>query len=210
MSIRKLFQRGGALSHNPSHSANAAQPVLEARPETSEAARAFEAEFGVPAEQARLLTSDAALADFFREAHRAHSQPKALANWITTELLRELKERTVAELPFSGQALGELIQLLDSQVISTTTAKEVFAQMLASGATPASIVKERGLGRIGDDAQLKPLIETVLAAHPEHVSKYRAGQIGLLGALVGQVMKKTGGRADAQRVSELLKQILAS
>ncbi len=185
-------------------------PVAEGRPETSEAARAFEAEFGVSAEQARLLTSDKALADFFREAHRAHSQPKALANWITTELLRELKERSVAELPFSGQALGELLQLLDSQVISTTTAKEVFAEMLTSGATPASIVKERGLGRIGDDAQLEPLILAVLAAHPEHVAKYRAGQTGLLGALVGQVMKKTGGRADAQRVNALLEQMLSS
>jgi glutaminyl-tRNA synthetase len=184
--------------------------VAEPRPEASEAARAFEAEFGVPAEQARLLTSDTALADFFRDAHRVHSQPKALANWITTELLRELKERLVADLPFSGQALGELIQLLDSQVISTTTAKEVLAEMLASGASPASIVKERGLGRIGDDAQLQPLIEAVLLAHPEHVAKYKAGQTGLLGALVGQVMRKTGGRADAQRVNELLKQRLSS
>jgi glutaminyl-tRNA synthetase len=178
------------------------------RAEPSEAARAFETEFEVSSEQARLLTADPALALFFREAHAVHPKPKALANWIATELLRELKERNIAELPFAGAALGELISLLDAREISTTAAKEVFAEMLASGKAPMSIVSERGLGRIADDAQLKPVVLAVLAEHPDHVAKYKAGQRGLLGALVGQVVRKTGGRADAQRVSQLLEQLL--
>jgi glutaminyl-tRNA synthetase len=179
------------------------------RAEPSQAARAFETEFGVSAEQARLLTADAALAVFFREAHAVHPQPKALANWIVTELLRELKERKVSDLPFTGPALGELLALLDSRQISATAAKDVFAEMLISGKAPKIIVQERGLGGIADDAQLEPVLLAVLAEHPDHVAKFKAGQRGLLGALVGQVMRKTGGRADARRVSQLLEQLLA-
>src|SRR5690606_35453666 len=74
------------------------------RAEPSEAARAFETEFEVSPEQARLLSADPALALFFREAHAVHPRPKALANWIATELLRELKERSIADLPFAGAA----------------------------------------------------------------------------------------------------------
>jgi glutaminyl-tRNA synthetase len=176
----------------------------------SDAAQAFAAEFGVSAEQARLLTADPALTAFFREAHAVHPVAKTLSNWITTELLRELKERSIAELGFSGGALGELVALLDSQAISTTAAKEVLSEMLLSGRAPASIVAERGLGRLGNDEQLRPLIVAVLEERPDYVAKYKAGQLGLLGALVGQVMRKSGGRADAQRVNELLKQLLSS
>ncbi len=178
------------------------------RSEPSVAARALEAELGVSSEQARLLTHDEALTTFFREAYAVHPQAKSVANWITTELLRELKERKVSELPFTGSALGELVSLVDSQAISTTAAKEVFGEMLRSGAAPGSVVEQRGLGRIADDAQLEPIVRAVLAEHPEHVAKYKAGQLGLLGALVGQVMRKTGGRADAPRVNELLEQLL--
>jgi glutaminyl-tRNA synthetase len=179
------------------------------RAEPSQAARAFETEFGVSAEQARLLTADPALAVFFRQAHAVHPQPRALANWIATELLRELKERKVGELPFTGPALGELLLLLDSRQISATAAKDVFAEMLVSGKAPKRIVEERGLGGIADEAQLEPVLLAVLAEHPDHVAKFKAGQRGLLGALVGQVMRKTGGRADARRVSQLLEQLLA-
>lgn len=186
------------------------RPAAAPRAELSPAARALEAEFGLSSEQARLLTADAALTALFRDALAVHAEPRSVANWITTELLRELKERSVSDLPFSGQALGELLALLDAQSISTTAAKEVFAEMLASGTSPASIVAERRLGRIGDDSTLAPVVDAVIAAHPDHVAKYKAGQLGLLGALVGQVMKKTGGRADAQRVNALLKQRLSS
>jgi glutaminyl-tRNA synthetase len=203
-------ERGVAAEHKRDAPKEPSPQSHGIRTEQSQAAQAFEAEFGVSAEQARLLTADPALTAFFREAHAVHPAPKALSNWITTELLRELKERSITELGFSGAALGELLALLDSQKISTTAAKDVFAEMLVSGRAPSSIVAERGLGRLGDDADLRPVISAVLAERPDYVAKYKAGQLGLLGALVGQVMRKTGGRADAQRVNELLKQLLSS
>jgi aspartyl-tRNA(Asn)/glutamyl-tRNA(Gln) amidotransferase subunit B len=127
---------------------------------------------------------------------------------MTTELLRELKGRDVDALPISGRSLGQLVQLLETGAVSGAAAKEVFAEMVQSGEAPGEIVAARGLARMGDDGELVSVVEAVLADHPDHVAKYRGGQQGLLGALIGQVMKRTRGRADAKRVSELLRERL--
>jgi glutaminyl-tRNA synthetase len=175
----------------------------------SEDALRLQSEFQLSPEQARLLGQSAELARFYRDAVERHAEPKAVANWVTTEVLRELKERSVGELPFGGTAIGELVGLLDGGHISTTAAKEVFALMLRGEGAPAAIVEARGLGKLNDQAALAGEVERVLAQHPEHVQKYKAGQAGLFGFLVGQVMRATGGRADAKLVNTLVRDTLA-
>jgi glutaminyl-tRNA synthetase len=182
------------------------RPAAEA--ELGEAAGRLQADFALSHEQARLLGQSPELTAFYRDAVRVHADAKAVANWVTTEVLRELKERSVSELPFSGAAIGELVRLLESEAISTTTAKDVFALMLKGEGSPEELVKARGLGRITDEQELARVVDQVLAQHPDHVKKYKAGQTGLLGALVGQVMRATGGRADAKRVNALMLQSL--
>ena len=133
-----------------------------------------------------------------------------------------LKERTVSELPFGGAAIGELVELLATGGITTTAAKEVFALMLKGEGAPAQIVEARGLGKLSDQAALARTVESVLSQHPvavrlpslerqhpDHVQKYKAGPSGLLGFLVGQVMRATGGRADAKQVNALVRDTLA-
>lgn len=183
-------------------------PKASATRELSPEARAFASEFSLTEEAARLLTRDPAVTSRFREGLTAGASARALANWFTTELLRELKDRPVDALPFTGRNLGELVKLTEDGAISNAAAKEVFTEMLASGAAPQQVVADRGLSRLNDDSQLLPIVDAVLADHPEHVAKYRGGQHGLLGALIGQVMRRTRGRADAPRVDELLRKRL--
>jgi glutaminyl-tRNA synthetase len=172
-------------------------------------ASALQTEFQLTHEQARLLGQSPELVRFYRDAVSRHADAKLVANWVTTEVLRELKERTVSNLPFDGAAIGELVELLAGDRITTTAAKEVFALMLKGEGAPARIVEARGLGKLSDQAALARTVESVLSQHPDHVQKYKAGQSGLLGFLVGQVMRATGGRADAKQVNTLVRDTLA-
>jgi Asp-tRNA(Asn)/Glu-tRNA(Gln) amidotransferase B subunit len=131
---------------------------------------------------------------FYRDAVGRHADAKQVANWVTTEVLRELKERTVSELPFGGVAIGELVELLAADRITTTAAKEVFALMLKAEGPPARIVEARGLGKLSDQAALARTVESVLSQHPDHVQKYKAGQTGLLGFLVNTLVRDTLSR----------------
>jgi glutaminyl-tRNA synthetase len=175
----------------------------------SKEAAELQSQFELSHEQARLLGQSAELSRFYREAVARHADAKAVANWVTTEVLRELKERSVGDLPFAGDAVGELVELLGTGRISTTAAKDVFTSMLKGEGSPTRIVEARGLGKLNDQATLVRAIESVLSQHPEHVQKYKAGQSGLLGFLVGQVMRATGGRADAKQVNVLVRDTLA-
>jgi glutaminyl-tRNA synthetase len=163
---------------------------------------------GLAPEQADVLTGDLAVAHFFDAALAVHDNPKAIANWIANEVLRELKGRTVDELAFDGADLGELVKLLDAKTISTAAAKTVFARMLAEGGHPREIVAALGLDeKMGED-ELIAAIAQVLAKLPDKVAEYRAGKTSLLGMFTGQVLKATGGKADPQQVQELLRQQL--
>jgi glutaminyl-tRNA synthetase len=159
----------------------------------------------LPEPQADLLTGDLAVAHFFEAAVGAHDNPTGIANWITTEVMRELKDRPIEELPFGGEKLGDLVALIDSERISGRIAKEVFAAMLEGGGDPREIVRERGLEQITDRGALEPIIDALLAAHPDKVEEYRGGRDGLLGFFVGQVMRKTGGTANPELVQQLVR-----
>jgi glutaminyl-tRNA synthetase len=184
--------------------ARAANPELAARYER------YLTELALPEEQADVLTGDPAVADFFAAALHTHNSPKSVANWVVNDVLREVKERPISALPFTSAQLGTLVALVDQGVITTTAAKEVFAELAMSGEDPQAIVERRGLRQVTDPATLAPVIEAVIAANAEKAAQYRAGKSGLLGFFVGQVVKQSGGKANPQLVQDLVKNRLGS
>ena len=127
---------------------------------------------------------------------------------MLNEVLREVKEGSLAGLPFDGAALAKLVALVDNNTISTAAAKDVFAEMMHSGGDPAAIVERKGLQQISDAGALTPLIAQVIAANAAKAEEYRSGKTGLLGFFIGQVMRKTQGKANPQLVQELVQKQL--
>ncbi|GIV76831.1 MAG: hypothetical protein KatS3mg050_1225 [Litorilinea sp.] len=123
--------------------------------------------------------------------------------------MRELKGRSLDQLPVRPEQMGQLVALIDREVISTTAAKEVFAEMLTTGEDPQAIVQRRGLQQITDAEALAPLVQQVIQANPDKVAQYRGGKTGLMGFFVGQVMRQTQGKANPQLVQQLLQEKLA-
>ncbi len=156
---------------------------------------------GLSESEAQALEGDGALYGFYRDALATHDNPKGVAGWVVTEVAREAK---AGGLRFGPQAIGGLVALIDAGTITPAIAKQVFAELVASGGDPAAIVEARGLAPITDEGRLQALIDGVLAAHPDKVDAYKGGRHGLLGFFVGQVMQTTSGRADAQKVKGLL------
>jgi aspartyl-tRNA(Asn)/glutamyl-tRNA(Gln) amidotransferase subunit B len=122
------------------------------------------------------------------------------------ELQRVLREQDadVTTTLVTPERLGELLDLLAAGTISATAAKDVLAELATSDASARTIVERKGLGQVSDTAELEGAVAKVVAANPDLVAKYRGGKTGVLGALVGQVMRETGGRANPQVVRELL------
>lgn len=166
----------------------------------------FIREFGLPEYDAGLLTSQRGIADFFEEGVRAGGAPKALSNWIMGELTRLLKERRmeIYDVPFPAASLAKLVSMVESGMISGTSAKKVFEEMLISGKNPDVTVKELGLEIVRDEEELAGIIRKVLEENPRSVSDFKSGKEKALGFLMGQLMRKTGGRADPNVAKELL------
>jgi len=184
--------------------------VRAGQPELAVRLTRYTTELGLPFEDADVLTGDLALAQFFEDALAVHANAKNVANWVLNEVLRELKENPIDSLRFTGSQLGQLVALVDDNTISSAAAKEVFAELMSQGGEPKAIVEARGLQQVSDEAQLRPLIERVIAANAEKAAQYRAGKSGLLGFFVGQVMRQTGGKANPQVVQALVQQQLAA
>jgi aspartyl-tRNA(Asn)/glutamyl-tRNA(Gln) amidotransferase subunit B len=172
----------------------------------------FASAYGLPPHDADLLTSDRALADYYEEAVRLHPNGKALANWIGSELLRELAgdPAAVTSCPIRPAHLARLVALVDDGTISGKIAKGVFERMARTGDDPEAIVRREGLRQVADEPTLSGVVAQVLAAHPAVVADYRKGKTQSLAFLVGQVMKATQGKANPQAVNRLLLDRLAS
>jgi aspartyl-tRNA(Asn)/glutamyl-tRNA(Gln) amidotransferase subunit B len=173
----------------------------------------FIEQHSLPPADALLLTGDRELADYYEAAVAAlPGSPKALANWVMTEFLREIKERkadvraAAAALP--AARLAALVGLVDAGKLSSSAAKEVFAAVWGSGEEPAAALDRLGLGQVSDLSQIEAWVEEVVRDHPSQVAQYRAGKTQLLGFLVGQVMKRSGGRAEPKSVQQIVRQAL--
>ncbi len=183
----------------------------EARASDPELAARFErdvSELGLPEEDADLLAGDVAVAELFEGALAVHDSPQGVANWIVNELLRELKDKEMESLPIGGKEIGRLVALVEDGTISGRTAKDVFARLVREGGDPREIVRAEGVEQISDPAELRAIVEGAIDGHPEQAARYRAGQSGLLGFFVGQVMRETGGRANPEVVQRLVREKL--
>jgi aspartyl-tRNA(Asn)/glutamyl-tRNA(Gln) amidotransferase subunit B len=138
--------------------------------------------------------------------------PKLVAAWVMGELQRDLREfgHTMASSPVGPERLGQLLDLLAAGAVSATAAKDVLAEMFTSEASPATIVERKGLAQISDSGELEAVVARVVAANPDLAEKFRGGKRGVLGAMVGQVMRETRGRANPKLVSDLLERAIGS
>jgi aspartyl-tRNA(Asn)/glutamyl-tRNA(Gln) amidotransferase subunit B len=177
-------------------------------PELPAARRArFSTEYGLSAYDADLLTQGRGLADYFETATKDYAQPKAVANWVLNELLREIPaddDGAIAASPISPAKLAELLRLVDDGTISGRIAKDVFEKMYRSGESARAIVAREGLQQVADAGALGAVVDQVLAANPKVVDDWKGGKKAAMGFLVGQVMKSTEGRANPALVNKLL------
>jgi aspartyl-tRNA(Asn)/glutamyl-tRNA(Gln) amidotransferase subunit B len=173
----------------------------------------FVSQYGLPAADAQLLTGARELAEYYESAVAAlPASPKAIANWVMTEVLRELKERKAEIAAATGAMpparLAALVALVDAGKLSSSAAKEVFVAIWESGEEPEAAMERLGLGQISDTSQIESWVEEVVRDHPAQVAQLRAGKAQVIGFLVGQVMKRSGGRADPKSVQQLLRQVV--
>lgn len=179
----------------------------------------FKHEYDLPEYDAKILTESKEIADYFEESLKHHNNPKTTSNWIMTEVLRELKEEGISDnskmsserrFPTTPKRLAELISLIDKGAISGKIAKDVFANMVATGKKAQEIVKEKGMEQISDQSEIEKIVLETLKKHPDEISRYKAGDQKLMGFFVGQVMKATQGKANPRIVNETLRKVLSS
>ncbi len=168
--------------------------------------------YGLSAYDVSILTSSPEYLAFFDRCVAAFAQPKAVANWMMGELNKFLNQSNlqITECRFSPEHLAELLKMIDEGAVSGKMAKDIFAEMFASGKPAAQIVKEKGLAQISDQDTLIAMIEEVLKANPKVVEDYRGGKQKAAGFLVGQIMKATKGQANPTLVNQLIDKCLSA
>ena len=164
------------------------------------------ANFGLSSTDAQYMTNDKDTSDYFEKVVAAGADPKASVNWIMGEFASQLSNAgiEIAKAPVTPENLDKLLALIAKGTISGKIAKKVFAEMWKDGADPEEIVKAQGLVQISDTGALKELVVKVIANNPKAVEDFKAGKKKAVGALVGQIMKETKGKANPKVINELL------
>jgi aspartyl-tRNA(Asn)/glutamyl-tRNA(Gln) amidotransferase subunit B len=174
----------------------------------------FESEYSLPAYDAGVLTAAREVADYFEAAATGSGDPKAASNWVMNEVLRKVNEAgspdepALARCKVAPASLAELIRLVDSGVLSGKMAKDVFETMWATGESARAIVERDGLSQLSDEGAIRAAVAEVVAASPDQAAAYRKGRSAAIGWFVGQVMRKTAGKANPQVVNRLLREAL--
>ncbi len=170
----------------------------------------FMRQYGLPRYDADILVACRQLADYYEAAVRGCDQPKAVSNWILSDILRHLADpREIASFPVTPEHLARMLTLIAQGTISGKIAKKVFDEMRSSGDFPEKVVQEKGLVQVSDTAEIEATVQKIIDANPAMVADYRGGKEKVFGFFVGQVMKATGGKANPQIVNELLRKKLA-
>lgn len=186
--------------------------IKESLPELPDDKRQrFLTEYKIPEYDAGVLTSSKELANYYEECVKHHPDPKLVSNWVMGEVLRELNERKIEIAQFQANPgnLAGLLREIEKGTISGKMAKEIFPEMARSGKSATEIISEKGLAQITDEKYVSQIVEEVLQENPGNAKRYREGEEKLLGFFVGQVMKKTQGKANPQLVNEILKRKLS-
>jgi len=184
------------------------EKVKSEMPELPDAMRdRFMSEYSLSFADASQLVSDRDLANFYETAAKESANPRTSANFILSELTRELNNsgKTVAESPVTASNLAALVKVLDSGSINNNQAKEVLVEMFASGQTASEVIAEKGFEQVSDTSVIEKIVNEVIAANDAQVAAYRGGNEKLFGFFVGQVMKASQGKANPKIVNELLR-----
>jgi aspartyl-tRNA(Asn)/glutamyl-tRNA(Gln) amidotransferase subunit B len=188
------------------------QDVSKSLPELPDARRKrFSEQYGLSFADASQLTAERSLADYYESAVEASGgNTRAAANWIRSELLRELENAGIIaeKSPIPAVELGALVRMIDEGKISGKQGKDVLVEMFATGKSAGAIVEEHGLVQVSDTGEIDRIIDEVIGANPNQLEQYRSGKEALFGFFVGQVMKASKGKANPKIVNERLKEKL--
>ena len=168
-------------------------------------------DYQVAEKDAFRLVQEKKLAEYYEACVQAKTDPKLASNWILSELLGQLNQKSlgIENSPVSAAALAGLIQLIENNTISGKMAKDVLPEMVATGKSAEAVVKEKGLVQVTDTKAIEEIVAKVIQANPKSAEDYRAGKKNALGFLVGQVMKESQGKANPKMVNEILERKLA-
>ncbi len=163
-------------------------------------------EYGLTNYDATIIVKEKDVADYFEKTIELKCEPKSSSNWITTNLLGYLNknELTINDIKATPEMLVELIKLVDNKTISSKQAKEVFSIMIETGKKPKEIVEEKGMSQITDQNEIVKTANEVLDENPEIIEKYKSGRTNVVDFLVGQIMKKTRGKANPTMARETM------
>ncbi|BAU29833.1 aspartyl/glutamyl-tRNA(Asn/Gln) amidotransferase subunit B [Aneurinibacillus soli] len=181
-------------------------------PELPDARKArYVEQYGLPEYDAGVLTMSKDMSDFFDVTVQTGADAKVVSNWLMGETIGYLNANNLEfkEISLTPENLGALVQLIEKGTISNKIAKTVFKEMMESGKSPEKIVEEKGLVQISDEGALKQMVDEVLAANPQAIEDFKAGKEKAIGALVGQIMKASKGKANPGVVNQLLRDALA-
>jgi aspartyl-tRNA(Asn)/glutamyl-tRNA(Gln) amidotransferase subunit B len=166
----------------------------------------YESLLGLSAYDARVLTDDREVAQYFETAVARGANAKLVANWVTQDLAAYLNNNklSINEIALKPETLAELIDLIEKGTISGKIAKEILPDLLTKGGSAKELVEKKGLIQISDPAELEKIVDEIIAANPKEAEKFRSGKGNMKGFFVGQVMKKTSGRADPKLTNQLI------
>lgn len=175
----------------------------------------YVSKLGLSAQDAGVLVAEADIATYFDAAVKVAGDAlaKKVANWVINELLGRVddpRDLAAVDLPVPPGALAELVALVDGGTLSGKLGKEVFAKMWAGRRRAADVVEAEGLSQVTDTSALEDACRKVVAAKPEEVARWKAGQAQLMGFFVGLVLKETGGKANPKAVNEILRRLLSA
>jgi len=188
------------------------QELLESLPELPLAREMrFIDEYQISTKEAQLLTSDRALSDYFEKLLKSYNgKPKTAANWLINYLLGLVNELALPldELFLTPEKLAQIIQLVDEGTVNTSTGKDLVRKVQELAKDPREIVADEGLAQLTDSGEIEFICQEVIDANPDQVEQFKSGKGGVIGWLIGQVMAKSGGKADPQAVRETLQKLL--
>jgi aspartyl-tRNA(Asn)/glutamyl-tRNA(Gln) amidotransferase subunit B len=173
----------------------------------------FIEQYGLPEYDADILTAERNLSDYFESAVKAYGgDPKRISNWLMNDVLRMLNDMdlTADELKLTPYYLADIIKLVDSNSINTSTGKGLLVKVQESGRSPGEIVQAEGLAQVSDDAAIREVAQAIIDANPKEVQSYRGGKVTLIGWFVGQVMRQMRGKADPALTRSVLEDLLGN
>jgi len=172
----------------------------------------YVSQFGLSAYDARVISDEISMANFFEETVANGAESKLASNWVTSDIVGYLKSNKLSfsELKLSPENLAEMISMISKNIISGKIAKEILHELIQTNISPKKLVEEKGLAMISDSSSILPIIDELINEHPNEVQAFKNGKTKLLGFFVGQLMKRTKGKADPKLANKLLMEKLNS